>query len=66
MHGYDSVLLAFSPFEDDLSQDADHHLSFMEFVLNLFGKSMDNVLALVGDNCSVNTSLARQANTHFV
>ncbi len=38
----------------------------MEFVLNMFGKSMDNVVALVGDNCSVNTSLSKQANTHFV
>ncbi len=27
---------------------------------------MDNVVALIGDNRSVNTSLARQANTHLV
>ncbi len=52
--GYTSVLLAFSPFESEDSRRAENHYPFILFVLELFGKSIEYVVALVGENCSSN------------
>ncbi len=35
--GFSMILLGFSPFEDELSQDAEHHYKYLEFFLELFG-----------------------------
>ena len=35
------------------------HIEHLEKVLESYGKTMDNILCLVGDNCSVNKSMAR-------
>jgi len=64
--GYNSVLLAFSPFEDESSQDAIHHLDFTKWVLSNYGKSFANVIALIGDNCATNRRFATLAKTNFV
>ena len=38
---------------------AQDHLDHVEKVLETFGKTFENVLCIVGDNCSVNQSMAR-------
>lgn len=38
---------------------ASDHLEHIEKVLGMYGKTFDNVLCLVGDNCSVNQSMGR-------
>lgn len=35
------------------------HIDHVERVLQVYGKTTDNILCLVGDNCSVNQSMAR-------
>jgi hypothetical protein len=54
-----SVLLSFSPLlEDAFDQTAESHKKFIEFYLNHYGKSLTNVVCLVGDNCATNQALA--------
>ena len=38
---------------------ATDHLEHVEKVLESYGKTLENILYLVGDNCSVNQSMAR-------
>lgn len=64
--GYDSVLLGCSPMGDEDSLDATEHYRFVEEVLKIFGKSWDNVAALVGDNCSTNRCFTRRVGPLFV
>lgn len=42
------------------SFSADEHYSFLDFVLSVFGNSMSNVVAVVGDNCTTNLSMSRR------
>lgn len=56
-HGFEVVCLALSPMEDETRQTADEHISFLSYVLGNFGKSFENVIALVGDNCATNQSI---------
>lgn len=52
------VLIAFTPLltEEDMSSES--HKELIEYVLEIFGKDLTNVVCLVGDNCNVNKSLA--------
>lgn len=59
VEGYESVLLAFSPMGDEKSLDAAEHYKFIKKTLELFKKSLDNVVAFIADNCSTNKSAAR-------
>ncbi len=52
-------LLAFSSFENKISQSA-------EFVLSIFGKSFDNVVSIFGGNCAFNNSIAIKLGIGFV
>lgn len=47
--GYERVLLAFSPLENESSLDADEYYKFLIYILGLYNKSWSNVVALVGD-----------------
>jgi hypothetical protein len=52
-------LLAFSPLLDETDFTAESHHEFVVSVLtNVFQKSLDNVLCLIGDNCATNKALA--------
>ncbi|CAG8469627.1 23396_t:CDS:2 [Gigaspora margarita] len=51
------VLLAFSPFEDCTTQDADAHIRFFEDVLNSYDKS---------DNCNTNKKIANNSGLLLV
>jgi len=53
------VLLGFSPMlENDFDFTAESHKNFLEFVLRVFDKTLEDVICLVGDNCSTNKRLA--------
>ncbi|KAH9132292.1 hypothetical protein AeRB84_021278 [Aphanomyces euteiches] len=56
---YKKILLSFSPINDEDSLSALSHKTYFKFELELFGKSLENVVALIGDNCSTNRALAR-------
>jgi hypothetical protein len=54
------VLLSFSPFEDETDFSAISLSDHVLHVLNYYGKSLNNVVCLIGDNCS--TSIAAVVN----
>ena len=51
-------LLAIAPPFDETTYTAENHKAFIGDVLELFGKSIENLIYLVADNASVNTCLA--------
>jgi len=51
---------------DETNETAQNHSDFICFVLNIFGKSIDNVIALLGDNCNTNKAIADNLNVGFV
>lgn len=65
-HGYSRVLLGLTPLENEQSQSSNEHYELFCFILDLFGKSVDNVVALIGDNCATNRSLSRLFECGFV
>ena len=56
--GFKSCLLAFSTFDDGSTQSATAHVEFLDFVLEVFGQDMNNVVALIADNCNTNRLIA--------
>ncbi len=64
--GYKKVLLSFSPINNEDSLSARAHLEYMEYVLEMYGKSWANVAALVGDNCNVNGAFAIYLDVHWM
>lgn len=62
--GYDPIFLGFSPFEIESSLNAEAHVSYISY--ELFDKSLSNVIAYVGDNCSTNFSIADKVTGGFV
>ena len=40
--------------ETDFDFTAESHKNFLEYVLGVFDKTLDNVICLIGDNCSTN------------
>ncbi len=60
------VLLAFSLFENETSQGASDHREFITLVLELYVKPVDNLVALVGDNCYTKRTLASSKVVGFV
>ena len=59
-------LLAMSPMEDETSQSAAEHKQFLLSTLATYGKSLDNVCAFIGDNCSTNQALATSCNVPLI
>ena len=51
-------LLAIAPPFDETTYTAENHRAFIGDVLELFGKSIGNLIYLVADNAAVNTCLA--------
>ena len=59
-------LLAFSLLIDESSYTADSHIAFLEFVLNVYDKSIQNVKFLVCDNENLNKSISRKLNIPMI
>ena len=64
--GYSRLLLALAPINDEESLNADAHYEYLEFVLDLYGKQMSNIVALIGDNCSTNVAFARTVGVPLI
>lgn len=64
--GYEKVLLALSPFFDEDSQSADAYFEFTEFVLGVYGRNINNVTAMIGDNCKTNKSFVDKTGRGFI
>lgn len=54
----DIYLLAFSPLLDETCFSAANHAAFIESTLNWYDLSIDNLICIIGDNCSANKALA--------
>ncbi len=63
---YTLVLLPFSPLENELNQVAENHLDFLDFVFDLYGKRLHNVMALTSDNYSINKTIACRSETVLI
>lgn len=65
--GYSTVLLAFSPLCDETQLTAQAHYDFIAWVLDsVYNKSMDNVVAIIGDNCEVNKAMCNLAGLPLI
>jgi len=53
------VLLGFSPLLEETSLGASQHFEYLNFILNLYGKSFNNVVCIIADNCETNKALSR-------
>ena len=62
----ETPLLAQSPPFDQENYDALSHKSLILDVLQLFGKTLENVLFLVGDNAPVNPAIAHLMGIPFI
>ncbi len=52
-------LLAVAPPYDETNYDAKSHTSFIVDVLQIYGKTLSNLLFLVGDNAPVNIAISK-------
>ena len=59
---YETILLSFLPLASKTSFAANDHYEQIEWTLVLYSKSLGNVVALIGDNASVNKSLSNLCN----
>jgi hypothetical protein len=59
-------LLAIAPLFDETDYGAESHKAFIGDVLELFGKSLQNLSFIVADNAAVNRSLSDLLNVPFV
>lgn len=59
-------LIAISPLFDETNFGAESHKAFLGDLLELFGKSLDNLSFIVADNASVNKSLSDLLNVPFI
>ena len=65
--GYEYALLLFSPMVVETSFTAQQHMEHLEFVLQLYGKTMhENVIAIIGDNCETMKCLANLCSVPLV
>ena len=64
--GYESVMLAFSPMFCETEFGADEHYEFISWVLSVYGKTFENVIAIIGDNVSVNKALSTKCNLPLI
>ncbi|ETV69603.1 hypothetical protein H257_14742 [Aphanomyces astaci] len=66
LRGYEKVLLALSPMNDEESLSATAFLEFFDFVLDVYGERRRNVVVLIGDNCATNRAFTRLAGIPMV
>jgi hypothetical protein len=60
------ALLAFSPLLDENDMTATSHKEFIVSHLEVYEKTLDNVICLVGDNANTNKALADQCNKPLI
>ncbi|KAG7361649.1 hypothetical protein IV203_036750 [Nitzschia inconspicua] len=65
-HGYSKVLLSMSPMGDGDNLTAQEHHAFITDILGVYRKSWENVICLIGENCSTNKATATAASLPLV
>lgn len=56
-HG--SILLGFSPFNNETDLSAEEHKRYLVTLLESYGRNLSSVSFLIGDNCSTNRKVSR-------
>lgn len=64
--GFDTRLLTVSPMNDESKLDEDEYIEFMSYVLGLYQKSLENVICMIGDIVSVNSSISTKTGVPLV
>ena len=59
VNGFETRLLTISPMGDEITLNAKEHQQFLTCTLDLYGKSCENIVALIGDDISTNNSLSK-------
>jgi hypothetical protein len=63
----EKILLAFSPMNDEADLTANAHIQFIEDTLHHYGKNLDCIEFLSGDNCNTNIAISdRMENVPLV
>lgn len=65
-NAYQHKMIWFSSFEYDDKLSANEHNAFISFILNLYGKKFENLVAILGDKRSTNRSFAKSPNCNFI
>ncbi|KAG7355610.1 hypothetical protein IV203_000296 [Nitzschia inconspicua] len=65
-HRYSKVLLSMSPMGDGDNLTAQEHHAFITDILGVYRKSWENVVCLIGENCSTNKATATAASLPLV
>ena len=63
---WDRIMSAFSPLLDETTQDMTDHLNWIQATLNLYGKTIENLLFLVSDNTNSMPALAQAMGAYFI
>ncbi|CAI9724206.1 XP_036367828.1uncharacterized protein LOC118767407 [Octopus vulgaris] len=63
---YCTVLLAFSPMVSEKSITTSYYVEFIEYVLSVYNKNLENVVAITGDNTEVNKSIANLCRVSLI
>lgn len=64
--GYESIMLSPEPMGAEESLTAEEHYKFLKYLLGVFDKNIENVVALVGDNANTNKAFANRIGPIFV
>ena len=64
--GYEVALLGLSPLENEETLSAVEHENYITYVLNLFGKSAENVACVIADNNNTNKAVADAMGASFI
>ena len=66
---FSTVLLSFAPLLDEAALGSSEYRDLTDFVLSIYSKKFDKVVALVGENCATNKkmvqSFALAVNIYF-
>ena len=64
--GYTTRLLTISPLHDESSLNAEEHIEFLTYMLDVYNKNWENVCGLVGDNVSTNRRFSKKTGVPLV
>ena len=64
--GYSSVLLSFSTMFDEKNFTAQDHYEHLTYVLSVYKKTFENVVAITGDNVATNKRIGDRCGVKFV
>ena len=53
------ILLGFSPFEQEDDLSSKQHIKYLEGIMPYYGRSISDLIFIVGDNCNTNKKVAK-------